>query len=534
MATFTSGSTYDTTNPADNLVKAGGIVLPTKSFTANVSQLLWNSRKTEEGGCPETLLCVKCNARFVDGEQIQGPTRRRGKQGEGLKPVRSVLNPNGYTKRYWHSDCANKFQGTSNTQTISDGSFAVKPGTQSGWQNGQTTPTTAPINEPPPISIPTPDATNTLPPVPNTGMPELDALLTAILTAVSSVYDPKIHTLEQVDTAQAAAIARIQTLTNEHTTNINALNGAIQALKESFANKVPVVINVTPTTTNPTTTTQVTIGLTHKTFPRLLRTMQSLELEQRNIWLAGPAGSGKTTAAKQLSQALFAGCQCPRCTDPAILAATGHAPHYYFCGAIANEYKLSGFYSANGIYMDTQFYHAWKYGGVFLFDEVDRSMQAALLAFNAALANGYCDFPEGRIMRHPDCYIIAAGNTWGMGGNAQYSGAANIDKAFLSRFPNKIAWDYDEELEHTISNNPAWVNAVQQVRARVFERGEQYVIDPRQSMAGSQMLRKGLLTPQEIVENVFGFMATSMESDMWSYIGAPLNDFINNYSALTN
>jgi cobaltochelatase CobS len=77
-------------------------------------------------------------------------------------------------------------------------------------------------------------------------------------------------------------------------------------------------------------------------------------------------------------------------------------------------------------------------------------MPGALLAFNAALANGVAAFPDGSIKRHPETVIIAAANTWGFGGDANYIGRAKLDAAFLDRFVT-LAWGYDEDLERTIA-----------------------------------------------------------------------------------
>ena len=130
--------------------------------------------------------------------------------------------------------------------------------------------------------------------------------------------------------------------------------------------------------------------------------------------MVGPAGSGKTTAAHEAAKAL--------------------GIPFYFTGAIDSAYKLTGFIDAQGRTVRTAFREAFEHGGVFLFDEMDSSMPAALLAFNAALANGHADFPDGIIKRHPDFRAIAACNTFGGGANRQYVGRMQLDAASLDRF----------------------------------------------------------------------------------------------------
>jgi MoxR-like ATPase len=83
---------------------------------------------------------------------------------------------------------------------------------------------------------------------------------------------------------------------------------------------------------------------------------------------------------------------------------------------------LTGFKSASGEYISTEFREAFEKGGLFLFDEIDASYPQAVLAFNAALANDYMDFPDKRILRHKDFYCIAAANTFGQGADRQYIG----------------------------------------------------------------------------------------------------------------
>lgn len=499
-------------------------------FRASIQMLSERALDTTTGGGPETLVCIKCNVAFKENELIKGPNRRRGKAGEGPLPIRSPQFPNGYVKRYWHADCNKPFgfnTPTPQTNTTNGTGFSVTPGTSTGWQNGSNN------------NVETP----TLPPNPQTQTqptPEtpadLDAFLKIILGAVSSVYDPKLDTLTATDNTQQSTLTYLATQVANQTATIANLKTELETLKVSMVNKVPVVIAVNSVVTGETN--YVNVGVAHKQFPLLLATLRSLRDENNdpdnlNVWLAGPAGSGKTYAAKQVSKALFAGCECERCTDPAILKATGNAPHFYFTGAIDSPYKLSGFITAQGEFVSTAFYECWTKGGVFLFDEVDRSWAQALLAFNAPLSSGFADFPGaiGRVQRHENCYIIAAGNTWGLGNDNEYSGAAKIDAAFLSRFPNKLSWDYDNDLEHAIARHPDWVNAVQGVRARCREHGVKIVIDPRQSIAGATMLRNGLVSAAQIVENIFGTHARNPEIDNWTYLGAPLTAFLSSYTA---
>jgi len=165
-----------------------------------------------------------------------------------------------------------------------------------------------------------------------------------------------------------------------------------------------------------------------------------------HVWLAGPAGSGKSKVAEIVSQKL--------------------ALPFYCTGAVASEYKLSGFVDAQGRAVITQFRKAFSEGGVFLFDEIDRSLPNAVLPFNGWLANLKADMPgnDGLVDAHADFVALVGANTNGQGATAEYSGAMKQDAAFLDRFAI-LTWDYDTELEAEVAHLAAR-NAVKARNAR--------------------------------------------------------------------
>lgn len=218
----------------------------------------------------------------------------------------------------------------------------------------------------------------------------------------------------------------------------------------------------------------VNVGRAHKQFERLLKMVAA----GVNVWLCGPAGSGKTTAAEQVARAL--------------------GRKFYFNGAVDSEYKLSGFVDAQGRVVSTAFRRAYKTGGVYLFDEVDASLPGAVLAFNAALANGHADFPgdDEPTPRHRDFACVAAANTWGHGATTEYVGRNRMDAAFLDRFA-QLTWDYDEELERELAApsgdvGRAWCLEVQRLRAEVRRRGLKVVVSPRATIYGCRLLAVGM------------------------------------------
>lgn len=233
---------------------------------------------------------------------------------------------------------------------------------------------------------------------------------------------------------------------------------------------------------------QKNVGTVHKSFEKLLKVLS----QHINVYLVGPAGSGKTTAAQKCAEAL--------------------GVKFYFTGAIANEYKLTGFKNAQGEYVRTEFREAYENGGVFLFDEIDASFPQAVLAFNAALANNFMDFPDKKVERHKDFYCIAAANTIGQGADRQYVGRNQLDAASLDRFVF-INWEYDEDLELEMANgNEEWVKYVQKVRKAVEDSKIRCVISPRASMYGARLLAAGM-ERKEVAEMVLwkGLDETSKE-----------------------
>ena len=189
------------------------------------------------------------------------------------------------------------------------------------------------------------------------------------------------------------------------------------------------------------------------------------------IFLQGEASSGKTTGAKMLADALKL--------------------KWYFNGAISFPHEMLGFIDGAGKYHRTPFRDAYEHGGVYTFDEVDRSDPVALLAVNPHLANGVATFPDKQVVRHPDCIIVCTANTWGLGADANYSGATKLDAAFLSRFPIRINWDIDPVLETEIVAHPEWLDRIRSARLRARACGLKVMIDTRIAQAGVALIKSG-------------------------------------------
>ena len=218
--------------------------------------------------------------------------------------------------------------------------------------------------------------------------------------------------------------------------------------------------------------------ITHPRFQTLLKLATSREASGYvpGIFVSGEASSGKTTGCRMLAESL--------------------SLPWHFNGAISQPHEMLGFIDGMGNYHRTPFREAYENGGVYTFDEVDRSDPNALLCVNPHLANGVATFPDRQIRRHKDCIIVCTANTWGLGGDANYSGATKLDAAFLSRFPSRLHWDIDENTETFISGNESWALRVQTARRKARAAGLKVMIDVRMTLAGAAHIANGM-SPDE-------------------------------------
>lgn len=170
-------------------------------------------------------------------------------------------------------------------------------------------------------------------------------------------------------------------------------------------------------------------GIQHEKFETVLKFVANDE----PVYLTGPAGSGKNVICKQVAETL--------------------GLDFYFTNAVTQEYKLTGFTDANGVFHESQFYKAFVNGGLFMLDEMDASIPEVLIILNAAIANRYFDFPApiGKVEANPNFRVIAAGNTTGYGADSSYVGRNTLDAASLDRFA-MIKIDYDERIELGVTN----------------------------------------------------------------------------------
>lgn len=279
--------------------------------------------------------------------------------------------------------------------------------------------------------------------------PSVDALRADLLAKVETTLQAQ---------GDASTLALLNALADYRATTDAAIPGMVaEALKALMPTRVEVVTPDAP---------PVPLGVVHYQTARILRYLGA----GQNVYLHGPAGSGKTTVARKCAEAF--------------------GLPLYVAAKVESEYLLLGFRDARGEVVRTPFREAYEHGGMFLFDELDGSSPGAVVALNMALANGHCPFPDALVTRHPDFKCIAAGNTALTGGNRQYTGRQALDAASVDRFAF-VEFPYDERLEHAIAPNKAWCNHVQAIRAIVNERGLDLLVTPRATLAGAALIAAG-------------------------------------------
>lgn len=239
---------------------------------------------------------------------------------------------------------------------------------------------------------------------------------------------------------------------------INAAAGKIideataAARKESTGAKVDVIRVIMPT--------GETREITGRKHPQL-DAVVNLTNMGRNVYAYGPAGSGKSVAAKQLADAL--------------------GVDFYPTQKIDDQIALTGFIDAGGTYHATAFSNAFTKGGLFFADEIDLSDNNAVGWLLGALENGICELPGlGVVTAHPNFYCMAAGNTNGTGATAEYCAANVQTPAFRARFAF-VPVGYAPEIEEAnAGGDMELLQFCRELRAAAAESGVSLVVSPRE------------------------------------------------------
>ena len=244
---------------------------------------------------------------------------------------------------------------------------------------------------------------------------------------------------------------------------------------------------------------------------KAVRIAHSMNQDALYPMLVGPAGSGKTTAARKVAIELFG--------EDAIMNGK------FGMLSMNEETERSegfGFISPiDKLYKSTDFRRVYEEGGVFLLDEVDASNANALTAMNAAISAPYASFPDGMVRRHKDFVLIAAANTFGNGADGLYVGRNELDAATRDRFLT-MTWDYNwDSIRVARPNFTAVTDLIQSLSEACQKIQMQHVISPRSALFAPFMLLmgdsleevldacvfKGL--PKEDCDNLLGMVGVS-------------------------
>lgn len=176
---------------------------------------------------------------------------------------------------------------------------------------------------------------------------------------------------------------------------------------------------------NEKTGTTHSVGVAHEIFQEVLEWVE----DKVNVYIYGPAGSGKSHIGFQVAEALGIPFGAMSFSNQSL------------------ESKLFGQINPlTGEYMPTEFYRIYSGGGVFMLDEADNASANLLNALNMALANDSASFPTGMVKKHPDFICIATANTFGNGATEEYVGRNPLDGAGKNRYISMFA-GYDKNLE---------------------------------------------------------------------------------------
>ena len=155
-----------------------------------------------------------------------------------------------------------------------------------------------------------------------------------------------------------------------------------------------------------------------------------------NVYLHGPAGTGKSYMVKRIAEAIGAG--------------------YWETGIVAMKEELLGFKDASGEYSATECINILKHGKedkaitIMNFDEFDGMPNGVTLAWNNIFASRRFTTPEGTFEVHPSVRFVATGNTTMDGSDENYD-RETVDKSVKTRWLFKEV-GYDKKVEKKLAD----------------------------------------------------------------------------------
>jgi ssDNA-binding Zn-finger/Zn-ribbon topoisomerase 1 len=232
-----------------------------------------------------------------------------------------------------------------------------------------------------------------------------------------------------------------------------------------------------------------TVEGAHYLMPRLIRLISA----GIPVYLWGPAGSGKTTAAMQASHALSLDSEIDT-LDPSTFRS-----------------MVQGYCTPQGEPVHTSFTRCWSSGKVYIADECDNAPGHVQTLFNSALANGHAPLAWGNVERAPEGFgFVGTGNTPGRPTrefpDRKPMSAAFADRLYFMHWPldpaiecraGGLSIPVAPERKEVVVTAAEWVIYVQRMREWARENMPTLMITPRASLVGLKALSLGE-TPLEV------------------------------------
>jgi hypothetical protein len=226
----------------------------------------------------------------------------------------------------------------------------------------------------------------------------------------------------------------------------------------------------------------VTIEGAHYLFPRLVKLVGA----GFHVFMHGPPGTGKTTAALQVAMALKRKAEIDT-LDPTTARS-----------------MIQGYMTPIGDPVHNVFTRCWEQGAIYVADEIDLAPGHVQTLFNGALANGYASLAWGNVAQSSDFGFVATGNTAGRP-TAAFPDRRPMSQAFMDRL-YFMYWPLDASIEtRAVGLKPprlpapdtekcepqTWVVFVQLLREWAKTNAPTLSITPRASLLGIKALALG-------------------------------------------
>jgi len=232
----------------------------------------------------------------------------------------------------------------------------------------------------------------------------------------------------------------------------------------------------------------------HPMFESVLREIAA----GNNVLLVGPAGTGKTTLAGHVAQALK--------RQHSILHFSGGMSEADITGRLLPVKEGMTF-----DFVESDALRCYSEGNALItFDEIDRADSNTLTCAHAPLSNGHwfvqARFKAPLVDRGENVGFIATANTWGSGADRMYVGANQLDAATLNRWNTQIEIDYNCKLEEQLATAYALpvihLAQIWEIRQRMQEANLRRIVSTRNIISAARSLQAGTSWEQILIQTI--------------------------------